>query len=107
RARHLYPADQLPDRSARDGAVADHADALSRGRVDRRARGGTGRRVGTARVAAQGPRAGGGVTASASDPFSPRPADARAALLRRRIACTTSGIISETKISRAMWCVPT
>ena len=29
-ARHLHPADQLPDRAARDGAPAHHADALPR-----------------------------------------------------------------------------
>ena len=36
RARHLHPADQLPDGAARAGAAADHADAVPRRNADRR-----------------------------------------------------------------------
>ena len=42
RARHLHPADQLPDRAARHRTAAHHADALSRRCADRRARRGAG-----------------------------------------------------------------
>ena len=34
-ARHLHPADQLPDRAARHGAAPHHADAVSRCGADR------------------------------------------------------------------------
>ena len=36
RARHLHPADQLPDRAARHRAAAHHADAVPLRRADRR-----------------------------------------------------------------------
>ena len=60
RARHLHPADQLPDRAARHRAAAHHADALSRRRDDRCAGRRACRCVGTARHESQ-PRTGGGV----------------------------------------------
>ena len=57
RARHLHPADQLSDGAEGNRAAAHHSDALPRRRADRRAGRGAGRRLGAARLAAQGPRA--------------------------------------------------
>ena len=72
-AQHLHPADQLPDRAARDGASAHHADAFPRGRPYRGAGSGARRGLVGARPALRDASRGGGITALAAPPVKGQP----------------------------------
>src|SRR5262249_51409367 len=93
-AWNLHSADQLPDRSKGNGAAAHHADALSRRRTDLRVGRGAARGMGTARVAAQKPRAGGGVTAAEFERGGPTSANAGFGRRRGPVPVTLAPIFS-------------